>query len=221
MFGSSLVKAKILNLDNKSARAVECMFNPAQYTFTRSNTWEADAGGGANMPLVSFSGGEPTVLKMELWFDTYADRSDVRTEYTDKIWDLMNVDSRLADKKTKRSRPPMVRFQWGRSWTFDAVITELSQEFLLFLGDGTPVRCRMDVTFQQIKDTGKLKPQNPTSGGDSADEIWRVSAGDTLPGIAYRSYGDANQWRRIADANRLQNLRRLTPGLMLVIPHDE
>lgn len=220
MLSSSLVKASILNIDTSGSRPIECMFNPAQYTFTRSNSWNADGGGGTNMPMVSFSKGEPTTLNMELWFDTYAAGTDVRTNYTDKIWELMNVDSSLADRKTGKSRPPMVRFQWGRSWTFDAVITQLTQEFMLFLGDGTPVRCKMNVTFTQIKDTGKLKPQNPTSGGDSADEIWRVGAGDTLAGIAYQSYGDPNQWRRIADANQLRNVRRLTPGMLLVVPHD-
>jgi nucleoid-associated protein YgaU len=46
-----------------------------------------------------------------------------------------------------------------------------------------------------------------------------VKEGDTLAGIAYAMYGDSTQWRPIADANRLTQLRRLAPGAVLEIPN--
>jgi len=77
----------------------------------------------------------------------------------------------------------------------------------------------MDVTFQQIKDAKLFPAQNPTSGGVGGERQWTVRAGDTLTGIAYAEYGDPNAWRRIADANRLTQVRRLRPGIVLEIPH--
>jgi hypothetical protein len=215
----SLAKAVILNLD-KSGKRVECMFNPTEYTFSKQNEWVRSNTFGGDMPQVEFSKGQPATLTMDLYFDTYIKRSDVR-KHTDKIWALTYVDPDLKDPKTKKSRPPMVRFQWGKSWTFDAVITSISQHFTLFLSDGTPVRAKLSVTFQQIKDGKKLKPQNPTSGGTGGERVWTVSASDTLAWIAFKSYGDSTVWRRIADANRLANVRQLVPGTVLVIPNAE
>ncbi|MCU0492865.1 MAG: LysM peptidoglycan-binding domain-containing protein [Chloroflexaceae bacterium] len=216
---TSLAKALIINLDQGGQR-VSCLFNPTEYTFSKQNTWVQGGTSGKDMPQLEFSSGQPATLQMQLFFDTYAERNDVRTAYTDGIWELMSVDESLRDPKTQKARPPMVRFQWGKNWSFDAVITSITQKFTLFLDDGTPVRATLDVTFQQVKDTRQLRPQNPTSGGDGGERVWNVGAGDTLAWIAYKSYGDSTRWRAIADANALSHIRRLTPGMVLVIPND-
>jgi predicted Zn-dependent protease len=195
------------------------MFNPEEYSFSKQNSWTEGTTTGSNMPELEFSSGQPATLQMQLFFDTYALRKDVRAEYTDAIWALMMVDENLKDTRSQKARPPMVRFQWGRSWSFDAVITSITQKFTLFLGDGTPVRATLDVSFRQIKDTKKLKPQNPTSGGIGGERVWRVEDGDTLAGIAYQCYGDPTDWRPIAAANGLRTVRRLRPGTLLTIPN--
>jgi predicted Zn-dependent protease len=219
MSGTSLAKAVIINLDKNNKR-VECMFNPAEYTFTKRNTWKQGRTSGQNMPRPTFESGKPATLKMKLFFDTYAAGKDVRKEYTDAIWELMMVDPELKDAKSEKSRPPTVRFQWGETWAFDAVIINIRQQFTLFLNTGTPVRATLNVTFQQCKDTRQLRPQNPTSGGIGGERVWTVNAGDTLAWIAFKSYGDATRWRPIAQANKLTRVRQLQPGTVLVIPND-
>lgn len=215
---SNLAKALIINLD--SGERIECLFNPNAYTYTKENEWVHGAGAGQNMPQLEFSRGRPALLQMQLFFDTYAKGTDVRSAHTEAIWNLMLVDPSLKDAKTQKSRPPRVRFQWGQSWTFDAVITAITQRFTLFLGNGTPVRATLDITFQQSKDPAALPAQNPTSGGVGGERAWTVSAGDTLAWIAFKEYGDSTKWRLIAEANRLTNVRRLTPGKVLVLPND-
>jgi len=131
----------------------------------------------------------------------------------------MMVDESLTDPKNKKGRPPRVRFQWGQAWSFDAVITSITQKFTLFKADGTPVRATLDVSFQQVKDASLYPAQNPTSGGIGGERVWTVREGDTLSAIAYAEYGDSNRWRPIADANRLTRVRRLKPGTLLAIPN--
>lgn len=221
---SSLAKASILNLDSGD-KAVDCLFNPKEYTFQKQNSWPSDQTAGTNVPKLEFGGGQPATLQMELIFDTYTENSsggpatDVRKKYTDAIWALMMVDDSLKDPKTQKSRPPKVRFQWGRTWTFDAVITSITQRFTLFTPDGTPVRAVLSVTFQQIKDEKQLSPQNPTSRGDGGERVVTVVPGDTLMNLAHAMYGDTKKWRLIADANKLMNVRRLAPGTVLEIPN--
>jgi contractile injection system tube protein/LysM domain-containing protein len=216
-------KAEIVNLDTNER--LECSFNPKDYSFSKSNQWKEQKTSGKNVPQLSFEGGSPATLQMELYFDTYAKASggskpkDVRKEYTDKLWKLMMVEPKTVDKKSKKGRPPRVRFLWGRAWSFTAVITQIQQKFTLFSPDGTPVRAICTVSFQQEKDEASLAPQNPTSGGESGHQFWTVSEGDTLGWIAYQSYGLTSRWREIADANNLSSVRDLVPGMVLVIPN--
>jgi predicted Zn-dependent protease len=213
----SLAKAAIINLDQPGP-PITCMFNPKEYTFSKRNRLTQGKNSGKDMPQMEFGTGKPASLKMQLFFDTYVTGQDVR-EYTDAIWALAMIDESLKDPKTQKARPPLVRFQWGKTWSFEAVLTRITQKFTLFLDTGTPVRATLDVMFQQMKDSTQLRPQNPTSGGVGGEQIWTVKAGDTLAWIAYKAYGDSNLWRRIADENGLINVRRLMPGMRLVIPN--
>jgi hypothetical protein len=226
--GMGLPKAVIINDDHRGEPPIECMFNPKEYSIAKRNTWGppkgAGAGGsnsGTNVPKQQYNGGQPATLTMQLFFDTYAGASgsrDVRTEYTDKIWRLAEVDESIQDNKTTKSRPPKVRFQWGPAWSFLAVITSITQKFTLFTANGMPVRATLDVTFQQITDDAQHPATNPTSGGTGGERQWTVKEGDSLASIAYDAYGDATRWRTIADANHLVVVRDLRPGTRLGIP---
>lgn len=104
---TSLVKAKIINLDNPS-QEVECLFNPKEYTFTKQNSWSRGETPSTNVPQLEFSGGQPATLAMHLLFDTYTSArpgskpKDVRKVYTDKLWSFMMIDPDLKDPKSTR-----------------------------------------------------------------------------------------------------------------------
>lgn len=218
--GSNMAVATIMN--KETFEVIRCKFNPKEYTFSKQNTWTPTKGKGANLNPLEFGSGQPAQLTMQLLFDTYEDGNDaedVRKRYTDAIWELMWVVKKRGGPSTQKAQPPIVCFQWGTAWSFDAVITNLKQTFTMFLANGTPVRATMDVTFQQVKDEKFYPPQNPTSGGVGGERVWRVTEGDTLAGIAYQAYGDATLWRPIADANHLENVRALKPGALLEIPN--
>jgi nucleoid-associated protein YgaU len=213
------------------------MFNPKEYTFSKQNSWPANQTKGTNVGQFEFGSGQPATLQMQLFFDTYVNikngsaeggqPKDVRKEYTEAVWEMMQVDPKLGSlnakpggpSKNKKGRPPVVIFQWGSTWSFKAVITSIRERFTLFLPDGTPVRSTLDVTFQQVQDKHDHPATNPTSGGVGGERVWTVSEGDTLAWIAYKEYGDSNRWRLIADANRLTKVRQLTPGMLLEIPN--
>lgn len=75
---------------------------------------------------------------------------------------------------------------------------------------------------------GDKKPDfsDVQSGGSStapsapAQTTYTVVAGDSLSKIAKAHYGDANQWRRIWDANKdlIKNPDLIHPGQVLKIP---
>jgi nucleoid-associated protein YgaU len=206
-----------------TGEVIKCFFNPNEYALAKQNKWEEKTAKGEQVPHMEFSGGGPISLKLQLLFDSYEDHDgwpgggDVRA-YTRGLWRLMEVEPGNKNPKTQKGEPSHCRFEWGDHWAFEAVIESISEKFTLFRDDGTPVRALVDVSFKQIKDESKFPGQNPTSGGSPGDRLHTVRAGETLAGIAYEAYGDATVWRCIADANALDDPRKLRPGMALLVP---
>lgn len=211
-----LTKATITNLDTNET--IKCLFNPTEYTIAKANSWQPKGLVGQNVPKLDFTGGGSRTLSVELFFDVYEkEGGDVRP-LVNKLWALTMIDERNKNKTTKRSRPPLCLFQWGPDWHFKAAVTNLSVRYTLFRQDGTPVRAIANVTLQEAEDDQKKKGTNPTSHAQPGHRRRTVQPGDTLPLIAFEEYGDATQWRIIADANGLSNPSKLEPGIDLAIP---
>ena len=61
----------------------------------------------------------------------------------------------------------------------------------------------------------------PSAPAGAAEETYTVKKGDSLSKIAKRVYGDAQQWRRIYEANRAvigDNPDLIHPGQALKLP---
>jgi len=194
------------------------MFNPFEYTVSKSNTFVEDPRNNANGPQATFTQSGPQTLKLNLTFDTYESGSDV-SQTTNKLWKLMMPRTNQMLNSLNKVPPPMVAFEWG-VFRFVAYITNMTQKFTLFLHDGTPVRAKADITFTQYVDLNDYPAQNPTSGGGPIERVRTVIAGDRLDTIAYEVYGHASKWRRIAEYNHINNPLVLRAGLVLAIPED-
>ncbi len=219
----NLVAARIYEVDQSSNEkgggvSVSCMFNPFEYTVSKSNTYEQKSRNNSNVPQVEFKTSGPQVLKLNLTFDTYEKGEDV-SRITNKLWKFMESSTREEGSEDSKVPPPEVAFEWG-VFRFVAVITQMTQKFTLFKMDGTPVRAKVEVTFTQHKDVNDYPNQNPTSGGGPVRRTWMVVAGDRLDTIAYSVYGDATKWRQIAEHNHIINPLALRTGQQLTIPMD-
>ena len=216
--GGGLAKATLTNLDDAPRKPIEIMFNPGQYSISKSNTWTEAQITGSNVPRLEFtSGGAMTLTLSDLIFETYEDGGDVR-KYTDKFLALTKISPKTVDRVTGIGRPPRVLFSWGKDVKFESVVTSFSIDFTLFSPDGVPVRAKMRLTLQESKDEGVKTGQNPTSQGNMGQKVHIVKPGDTLDRIAYDELGDSGLWREIADNNRLDNPMALKPGMLLGIP---
>jgi hypothetical protein len=220
---SNLVAARIYESDAGGSPLgieINCLFNPFEYTVSKSNQYSERPQNRSDVPRMDFEQAGPQTLQLDLTFDTYAERKNVG-RYTDKLWKLMEAKTRHTYGDIKKVEPPYVTFSWG-SFRFVAVITSMTQRYTLFLADGTPVRAQVQVAFTEFKDRGEalLKGQNPTSGGGAQERIVAVKSGERLDSIAAQIYGDAGQWRRIAECNRIVDPLNLPRGLRLAIPQD-
>ncbi|MFQ5434549.1 MAG: peptidoglycan-binding protein [Anaerolineae bacterium] len=216
----NLVAARIFEVDDNGnetgSNAVSCMFNPFEYTVSKSNTYSERSRNRSSTPQIEFQKAGAQTLKLSLTFDTYEAGEDV-SQTTNKLWKFM--EPKQEGSGDDKQPPPEVAFEWG-VFHFVAVITQMTQKFTLFKNDGTPVRAKVDVTFTQHKDVNDYPNQNPTSGGGPIQRVWSVTGSDRLDTIAASVYGDATKWRRIADYNDISNPLTLRPGTRLTIPEE-
>ncbi len=205
-------KAKIKFLADNSE--ITCFFNPTEYTIARPITWTPNHQTHYDVPAFTFGGIGATTMTLTLLFDTtLTGNTDVRTTYTDKLWKA----ARVKNPGEQAKAPSNILFSWGTNWSFEAVVTNLSQKFTLFKEDGTPVRTEVTLAMTQVKDPGTFAGQNPTSGGGTG-EMHIVNEGDRLDLIAAKYYKKPTLWREIAEHNGINNPRSLTPGQRLLIP---
>lgn len=208
----------------KANKTFEVLFNPAEYSIEKGNTFQSTSLPGLATPVTQFVTGNADTLTMELYFDTYAkssrhgtvtQREDVRN-YTRPIANLMEIDPELH-------APPICEFTWGpplgspEGIQFRGIIERVSQKFTYFLDDGTPVRATLNVTFKEYK---TIEQQLSEMKLQSADRTKRreFKEGEAIWSLAHQEYGDPGLWRVIADRNGLENPRIVAPGTALELP---
>lgn len=202
----TLTKAKLVNLDTNDT--MDVLFNPKEYSIQKSVQWEPHKSPGLDTPEQEFTSGNPSILSVELFFDTYEDKADV-TKVTTKVYSLALVDA-------NKHRPPLVRFDWGPT-KFKGVVESLTLRYTMFLPDGTPCRATANLSIKEAQTAKEQLEKNPRNSPDHTKRR-TVKNGETLALIAHEEYDDPAEWRRIADANGIADPKDLPPGMVLTLP---
>ncbi len=198
-------KAKIRRLDTNEE--IQVMFNPANYSVVATGQLTGEG------TCVQFKRVNLEDYTVNLFFDTYERRTDVRKE-TRRITDL--VMPTVEGKKTRQ--PPVCLFVWG-NFFYKGIIYKIDQKFTMFLDSGIPVRSELTVTFKAIltsEEDAALK------GNEACRKFWTVKSNDRLDLIAFKALNDPGQWRRIAAANNIADPITFPAdtdiGRLLIIP---
>lgn len=202
-----------------TADTIPCMFNPAEFSVSRSNSWSGNSLAGQGVPQLHYQGASSGSMSLELTFDT-TDTGQAVTTYTGKVLALMDVDSSLpgTDPTSNNARPPYVIFHWGSLHSFKAVVASVNLQFTYFSSTGVPLRAKISLTLTQYQESAAFGPQNPTSGTPKPHRVHRVQPGETLDRISAKYYGDSTRWRQIASANGISDPLALRSGSLLSIP---
>ena len=204
----ALEKAVITKVQPPASEKIAVMFNPEEYTLSKDINYARVGVPGLSSPVLQFVHGNLQTLEMELFLDTYEAHTDVRLR-TKRIVDLLAIDPQTH-------APPVLLFTWS-SLSFVCVLGKVTQRFVMFLPDGTPVRARLQVTFNEFADPllQAMAQKNQTA---DYTKLHVVTEGETLSSIAARVYDDPLVWRPIALANGLDDPRVLTVGQQLTVP---
>jgi nucleoid-associated protein YgaU len=202
---------------------IQALFNPEKYTINKSVQIAEIGIPGLDSPVQQFVRGQTEKITFELFFDTTEHGmvdavKDVREE-TGKVYQLLKV-------QTETHAPPRCLLRWGEAgklFSFGTSVTpwclleSVSEEFTLFSPTGIPLRARLNVTVREAWTIEEQLWETPRHSGDRT-KFRTLARGQTLSHVAWQEYGDAGQWRLIADVNNLDNPRLIAPGTRLEIP---
>lgn len=200
----ALEKATIRNLE--TGEAIPVRFNPGEYSLDVSNAFAEIGIPGLRTPPIQYIRGNARTLKMELFFDSFEQNIDVRTQ-TQRLTALLNQDRRTQ-------APPILLFSWG-SFNFKCVLESLGQRYTMFLSDGTPARATLTVAFREYEEVNVEVQRGLFIGSPT---VRTIVEGDTLSKLAGETIGNPEDWRKLAEANNIENPRKLTSGRSIIIP---
>jgi nucleoid-associated protein YgaU len=213
--------------DPQSAFSVP--YNPTELSFEKAMQFAEITIPGLNSPLQQFVRGNAEKLTMELFCDSTDKGTGLGatsvTSQTDQIFALARID---PDKHA----PPLVSVFWSshfpgdslpanltsqRRNSFTGVVESIRQRFTLFSPEGIPLRATINLVIREYQ---KLDDQLTNLKLKSTDRTHShtVKGGDTLTALAAEEWNQPGQWRHIADANELEDPRRLKVGTFLSIP---
>jgi nucleoid-associated protein YgaU len=108
----------------------------------------------------------------------------------------------------------MLLFSWG-TFQFICLLESVGQRFTHFLPSGTPVRAYLKLSFIECPEGG---PKVSSGGSGATATVHQARQGETMSQIAARTTGDPRRWREIAEANNIDNPRKMEAGRALVLP---
>jgi hypothetical protein len=235
----TLVRAQLVELDadfkqplsGADEKRLEVQFNPDTLKVTYANQVAAprQAGDQSGPASHQFVGAGTTKLSLTLWFDVtvppYSDdkRADVR-KLTQNLASFMTPKappgggaggSSGGAQAENQLLPPAVRFLWG-SITFDGTFESLDETLELFAPDGRPLRasCNVGMTKPSISAQFIRQQGGAAGGGPGRSPLAAASLGVSLQGMASAA-GAGASWQSIAQANGIENPRRMAPGQLV------
>jgi hypothetical protein len=228
-----LVRAMLsVTWSNQVQEFIPLQFNPTELSFNKAAQIAEIAIPGLDSPLLQFVRGQDETLTMDLFFDSTENGMGVGatsvTTYTDKFYQLIKMEP-------DRHAPPICTFQWNRAFpgadvsanvgnqkrtSFQCIVESVRHKYTLFSPEGVPLRATLTVTLREYKTLDEQLAQLNLNSPDKT-QAYITQSGDTLSGVAGRHYRRAGEWRRIADANQIEDPRRLFPGAFLTLPPME
>ena len=193
----------------------EALINPETYTLEyKVKTAEGQGQGtsGAQSKFVYILPGE---LTYEFLFDNTG-VIDGKANKDGVFEQVKHFRDMLTAYQGSSHEPYHLKLVWG-NLIFKGRAIELSITYKLFNPDGQPIRAVAKVKFKgSIEEKKRIAQENRQS--TDLTHLREVRAGDTLPLMCHRIYGDPKYYLQVAAANNLSNFRALIPGIKLLFP---
>lgn len=213
-----LEKACLRVVDGEvSTKELRFMFNPTEYTVSKSAKWTRPTTSSAKSATKpEFGGAQPQAVSMEVFFDDFEAKGDV----AGRVQTLLDwTKPTKVSVNKKQPSPPILAFEWGANPAlagFRGYLKSVTAKYTLFKADGTPLRASAQISMEEVPT--EPQGQNPTSGAIDSRRSHVLDEGDSLHSVAQREYGNPGLWRSLAAYNGIDDPLRVRPGTRILIP---
>jgi hypothetical protein len=212
-----------------SMEIFDVQYNPTEFSLEKAVQLAEIAIPGLDSPLLQFVRGQVEKLSVDLFFDTTDEGTGAGarsvTRVTDPIYSLAKIEP-------AGHAPPIVTFAWNAAFpgadlppaagnqrrnAFRGVVDSCRQKFTFFSPEGVPLRATISLSLREYKTLDEQLAQLNLSSPDRT-HAHLTREGETLSRIAATYYTRPGEWRPIAQANEIDDPRRLDPGVLLTVP---
>jgi hypothetical protein len=208
---------------------ISVQYNPTQLAFNKGVQVADIPIPGLDTPLIQFVRGQNETLSIDLFFDSTESGMGANarsvTEESDQIYQLVKIEP-------DSHAPPICEFIWNDKFpganisaemgnqkrnSFKCIVESVRHQYTLFSPEGVPLRATLSLNLREYKTLDEQLAQLNLNSPDRT-QVQVLQAGDTLSGVAGKHYRRPGEWRLIADANDIDDPRRLTPGTFITLP---
>ena len=186
--------------------------NPGEITLAYEVEYDAAQGSGTTNSRMEFKKMKPGDLTLAFFIDgtgASGHAADVQAE-VEKFQAVTGYNGDIH-------RPNYLKVMWGTLQIKRCVLKSATIVYKLFRPDGVPLRAVITAVFADNSDD---QTRVAMAQDQSPDLTHRriVKAGDSLPALCQKIYGDPRLYLRVAEANGLDDFRHLAPGRELYFP---
>jgi hypothetical protein len=190
----------------------EAYVNPSELTLGYEVEYDGAQGHGTTNSRQAFRRMKPGDLTLALFLDgTGANGRPLDVQQ--KVEEFQTVTGYNGNIH----RPNYLKVVWGTLPVTKCVLKSASIVYKLFRPDGVPLRAVIDATFTENADDGTRVAEAQDQSPDLT-HLRIVKAGDNLPSMCFAIYGDPRLYLEVADANGIDHVRNLQPGMRIFFP---
>lgn len=209
----TIVAYKDNQYTGKGIGSASVKINPASYTHNHTVNYDNTIAQGAPGAPLRFKGISPETISFDIYFDATGAIENNKVPVKTQIDQFKKV---CLVYNGNIHEPNYLVVSWG-SLVFKCKLTSLSISHTLFMVDGTSLRAKASVTFEQALDANMIGKKANNKSPDLTHLVV-VRDGDTLPIICNDIYGDPTYYLEVAKYNNLVNFRNIAPGTRIYLP---
>jgi hypothetical protein len=186
--------------------------NPSEITLAYEMEYDSAQGSGTTGSRMEFKKAKPGDLSLTFFLDGTG-ANGVSLDVQDKVAEFQRITGYNGDIH----RPNYLIVAWGSIQVKRCVLKSASIAYKLFKPSGQPLRALITANFTDNADdetrVALAQDQSP-----DLTHARLFKAGDSLPLMCYRIYGDPGYYLEVARANGLDNFRDIVPGTRILFP---
>ena len=196
----------------------EVMLNPSSYKQTQTIRYNKKQAQGDVEPDPNFRAVNPRKVNFSIIIDGTGvvnlpipgvGSPDVKTQ-------IDQLNKIVYKYDGDRHEPNHVRLLWG-SLKFYGRLESMTINYKLFSPRGKPLRAEVAMTFVSFL-TGREENLITNDRSPDMTHIVEVKAGDTLPLMCSRIYGNGAYYKQVARINNITDFRSIKPGTTIHFP---